>query len=317
MHRKILKGLLLFNTILFLSLLFIIQKTFTTETFKTLKNLNKTYLLFTFFAVFMVHTFDNLRLYILSRALGIKYSLLYGYVISLINTFGATVTPAHVGGEGTAVYMLLRKGVSVHKVATVVTLKTITGAIFFLLVFPVLLFQILKNPSELGKIFSLLVIFLVGFIGTYFLTKKFFKNGYNSNTINRFKSFLTKYIAYLRYFYKRKKFSFFSASFAGIMLYISFLFIAAILLVAFNKNVSFIEVLEKQIGLLYAIFISPTPGGSGVGELGGFLVFAEFLSKHELGIFVILWRLISQYLSAFIGGIIFLVCILLDLKRYS
>lgn len=317
MHRKILKGLLLFNVILFLSLLFIIQKTFTPETFKALKNLNKTYLLFSLFALFMVHTFDNLRLYILSRALGIKYSFLYGYIISLINTFGATVTPAHVGGEGIAVYMLLRKGVSTHKVATIVTLKTITGAIFFLLIFPILLFQILKNPSELGKIVALFVIFLMGFIGIYFLTKKIFENDSNGNLINGFKSFLTKYIAYLRFFYKRKKASFLVASFAGVMLYISFLFIAAILLVAFNKNVSFIEVLEKQIGLLYAIFISPTPGGSGVGELGGFLVFSEFLDKYELGIFVILWRFISQYLSAFLGGIIFFICIILDLRKYS
>ncbi|GAB6065589.1 UPF0104 family protein [Aquifex pyrophilus] len=310
MHRKILKGLLLFNVILFFSLFFIINKTFTPETFKALRSLNKFYLFLSFFFLFLVHTFDNLRLFIIARSLGVKYSFLYGYVISLINTFGATVTPAHVGGEGTAVYMLLRKGVSAHKVATIVTLKTLTGLVFFVIAFPYLLLTI-----PISNTLLMLFIFTLFLILSYALFKFFLKreNGF----FKKCKIFLRNYLGHLRYFYRRKKLSFILASFSAVMLYVCFLLIGYFLLLAFNKDTEPFEVLKKQIGLLYAIFVSPTPGGSGVGEIGGMVVFSGFLNKHELGIFVILWRFVSQYISAFIGGIIFFLCIIADIKRYS
>jgi len=60
--------------------------------------LKKRYLLLSALFLFLYHTFDNIRLFLLSRAVGLKYSFRYGYSMSLINTFGATVTPAHAGG---------------------------------------------------------------------------------------------------------------------------------------------------------------------------------------------------------------------------
>ncbi|NPA32243.1 MAG: flippase-like domain-containing protein [Aquificae bacterium] len=311
MLKTFLRGILLLSFILFLSFLFILKKSWSPESLKALKSLNKLYVYVSFFFLFLVHTFDNLRLYIISRALGVRYSLLYGYVVSLINTFGATVTPAHVGGEGTAVYMLLRKGAPAHKVATIVTLKTITGMLFFLLALPLLLAHLLSNPAGKVRLLWGLSFLLLLAGGLFFLWRGALRRR------SPLKPFLLKYTAHLRFFYRRKKLSFLLASACAVLLYVSFLLIGVSLLYAFNKSVPPEEVLKKQIALLYAIFVSPTPGGSGVGELGGLLVFSEFLSPYELGVFVILWRFISQYLSALVGGIIFFVCIVLDIKRYS
>jgi len=108
-------------------------------------------------------------------------------------------------------------------------------------------------------------------------------------SVRRAKNSLKKYLYYLKIFgYKRR--GYFVAS---VILYVCFLLIAPALAKAFGKEESFGELFLAQISLLYAIFMSPTPGGSGVGELGGLAVFASFLEPFELGVFVILWRLIS------------------------
>jgi len=316
MLKNFLRGLLLFVLLLSLSLLYIVYETFTEESLEKLSSLNGGFLALSFFFLFLAHTFDNLRLYIISRASGVRYSFLYGYVISFVNTFGGTVTPAHVGGEGSAVYMLMRKGVSAHKVAVIVTLKTVTGLVFFLLALPFLLLHLLKHPQEMVRL-VLLVVGSALFLGLSYLFGKKTLRSSEEGLFKRLRRFTLRYMAHLRAFYRREKLSFLLASLSAVLLYLSFLFVGVSLLYAFGKSVSPFEVLYEQLSLLYAIFVSPTPGGSGVGELGGLLVFGKFLSKAELGVFVILWRFISQYLSALLGGLFLALCLAIDIKRYS
>jgi len=97
-------------------------------------------------------------------------------------------------------------------------------------------------------------------------------------------------------------------------LYVCFLLSGAFLLFAFEPSVSFSRAVFSQIALLYAIFLSPTPGGSGVGEVGGLEVFSGFLPVYMVGSFVILWRFITQYLSAIIGGVLFFSLLFKDAK---
>ena len=319
MLKALIRGSVFFVLILFLSFSYIFIKSFNLDTLRVLQNLDKKYLFLSFFFVFLVHTFDNLRLFIISRAMGVKYSFLYGYVISLINTFGATITPAHVGGEGTTVYMLARKGVNAYKIASIVTLKTLTGMAFFILLAPMFIYQVFQQPKNAIKLFSILLLF--SFI--IFIVFRIFKKGVHSPSLRgkewlrKLRSSFKRYLVFLRFFYREKKKDFLLATLSGILLYVSFFTVGIFLLKAFNREVDFFRAFYEQISLIYAIFVSPTPGGSGVGELGGLMVFGNFLSKAELGVFVILWRTISQYLSAFVGGIFFLICLIKDLKNFS
>jgi len=135
MKRTIFLGSIGVLVIVFLSFLYILFKTFSKETLEVLFSLKRRYLLFSFFWVFLLHTFDNLRLFVLSRAVGVKYSFLYGYAVSLANTFAATVTPAHIGGEAMAIYLIARKGVNISKTMSIVTMKTISGMSFFMVLY--------------------------------------------------------------------------------------------------------------------------------------------------------------------------------------
>ena len=120
-----------------------------------------------------------------------------------------------------------------------------------------------------------------------------------------------------RIFLRDKKLSILLASISSVFLYLSFLSSGAFLVKSFNPEHSLFTLIEHQIMLLYAIFLSPTPGGSGVGEVGALYVFDAFLEVSLLGGFSILWRFITQYISALLGGIFLLFLIIKDSKRLT
>ena len=315
MRRTIIYGTLILTLVLGLSFSYIVFKTFTKETFQVLMSLKRRWLLLSLLFLFLYHTFDNLRLFILSRAVNLRYSFFYGYVMSFVNTFGATVTPAHVGGELVAVYMLMRKGGNIHKVMSVVTMKTISGLAFFIIALPLLIWHFKNRPEQIIPVLQILLIVSLLFGAVYFGVNFLLKKNRERSSVKKLAEGFRKYFNYLKiYGYKRKRYLVLSVL-SSVALYVTFLLIAPALVMAFGKEGNFWELFMAQISLLYAIFISPTPGGSGVGELGGLAVFAGFFEPFELGVFVILWRLISQYLSALVGGVLFTLCLLRDLRR--
>jgi len=48
----------------------------------------------------------------------------------------------------------------------------------------------------------------------------------------------------------------------------------------------------------------PTPGASGVAEVGAAGLYAAVCPKAMLGVYVVLWRLFSFYGGALVGGIL-------------
>lgn len=316
MYKSIFYGILV--TLLFVigSLLYIVKKSFTKEFFLLLFHVDKRYLFLSIFSMFLYHTFDNLRLLILSRAMNLKYSFLYGYTVSFINTFGATITPAHMGGEFMSMYTLSRKGGKLHKVMSVVTMKTLTGAVFFALAMPYVVLHLYKNPAQAGRMLILLLFFFFVVLAIYvlirFISRKDSKNG---GFIQKVKYTLKRYLVVSRIFLRDKKVSILLASFSSMLLYVCFLASGAFLVKSFNPDAMLIETMEHQLMLLYAIFLSPTPGGSGVGEIGALYTFNSFLEASLLGGFSLLWRFITQYMSALIGGFLLVLLLVKDSKK--
>jgi len=248
--------------------------------------------------------------------MNLRYSFFYGYLVSFINTFGATITPAHVGGEMMSLYTLSRKGGRLHKVMSVVVMKTLTGMVFFVLLFPLLGYYFYKHTQEAIKLFVILLILGLLSLLAYKVLKYLFDRSKNANQslFLKFKYTLKRFIIVSRLFLRDKKVHIFWATLSSVFLYACFLLSGAFLLSAFEPSASFSRAVFSQIALLYAIFLSPTPGGSGVGEVGGLEVFSGFLSAYALGSFVILWRFLTQYLSAIIGGVLFFFLLIKDAK---
>ncbi len=319
MYRSILYGI--FFTLLFVggSLIYIVKKTLTKDFMGVLLYADKRYLILSVLLMFLYHSFDNLRLFVLSRAMKLRYSFFYGYVISFINTFGATITPAHVGGEFMSMYTLSRKGGKLHKVMSIVTMKTITGMTFFVLVLPYVFVYIYKNPSHGIRIAYLLLFFFVLGLVLYLLFRLLSntKATKNQKFMQKLRYTIKKYLVVSRIFLRDKKKSILIACVSSVLLYLSFLGSGAFLLKSFNQEPDFFTLMEHQLMLVYAIFISPTPGGSGVGEVGALYTFEPFLELSLLGGFSLLWRFITQYLSAVIGGLMLTFLLIRDAKRFK
>lgn len=152
----------------------------------------------------------------------------------------------------------------------------------------------------------------------YALFKLFSKRGTaeNQRFMQKLKYTLKRYVVVSRIFLRDKKKSIFVACISSMLLYVSFLVSGAFLLKSLNPAPGFITLIEHQLMLLYAIFLSPTPGGSGVGEVGALYAFEPFLELSLLGGFSLLWRFITQYLSAIIGGLLLAFLLLKDAKRF-
>ena len=276
--------------------------------------LNFPYLILAIFLLFLYHTFDVLRLKTIAEGFKIKYPISYAYKMSFIMTFASTVTPAHLGGELAVFYLIGRLGFRKTRIFGTVLFKTLSGMSFFVISTPILVFYAISKPFILKKIMVLLLIFIFfSIISIPFI--KWLKKMEPSERQRKLKKRIKFYCLSLIYFWRYKKKEFIMASIYSILLYLTFLNFAPLLLYGFNVKVNLLDIYMLELPLIFAIFSSPSPGGSGVGELGGIAIFEQLIPVSLIGLFVILWRLISQYLSAFIGGILLSQLLYEDIKK--
>ncbi len=318
MYKKFLYSFIFSVTIIFSSILYIINKSVPKNILKVIFSIDKKYLFLSLIMAFLFYTFDNLRTFIIARAVGVKYSFFYGYIVAFTNSFGATVTPFYVGGELLPFYTLKRIKSEIYQIMSIVTLKGFSGLSFYIIFFPFTVYSILQNPHKAKEVFIFFLFILIITFFVFVFWQLIFKKELkflNKEILRTIKYTLLKYLIICRNFFKEKKKVFLIVLALSLCMYSSLLFTGIFLVKAFNDNASIKEVFLAQLPLIYAIFMSPTPGGSGIGEIGALSVFNTFINVNYIGIFAILWRIISQYLGASIGGILFLLMLLKDIYK--
>lgn len=315
MKKKLkLKEVLIYSisliVIIVASIVFIALKT--SKGLKAIKlvKINYSFIIPALLFLFFFHLFDAIRLKEISKAFNITYRLDYGLATSFANTFGATITPFHIGGELITFYMLGRKRVKFHKISVIVTVKAITGTTSFIVLLPFAMYFLgLPHISKLGVLTTAIILILA--IMVFYAA---FKVANKSEKIRRE---LKRYLIMLAIFKKRGIKNFILSIVYSLLIYVSFLSITPFIVWALNGEGSFFHLFKKQLFLFYGIFLSPTPGGSGVGEIGSVIVYSENLPETSLIVFALLWRFISQYLSAAIGGLILIYLNIADIIKQS
>ncbi len=284
-----------------------------------LPGLHKGYLFLSLLSLCLFHTCDTFRVWIISRAVGIHYSPFYGYVISLVSTFGATITPAHVGGDILPFYTIKRKGeYEFYQIMSVITLKSAAGFFFYIVCLPWAVKALFERPAQTKELLFLLSFILALSGVAFFIWQVLFKNNraiLKQIFSKKLRKIIFNYISTCAEFFRNKKGVFFISVLLSFGLYISLIFIGVFLVKAFSPEAHIKEIFFSQLPLIYAIFLSPTPGGSGVGELGAIPVFRPFLPFSYLGTFALVWRIFSQYLSALGGGLTLLFLIFKDWQK--
>src|SRR3989304_3536808 len=96
---------------------------------------------------------------------------------------------------------------------------------------------------------------------------------------------------------------FFVIFYTALMIASQFL-VAPMILKGLGCDVGILSVCMIQGVLNFMLYYVPTPGGSGVSEGLGYALFAPLVPSHVLGIFLVIWKFLTNYVWTIVGGLI-------------
>ncbi|MGE5561591.1 MAG: lysylphosphatidylglycerol synthase transmembrane domain-containing protein [Chloroflexota bacterium] len=272
---------------------------------------------------------DALRMMALSAALGGDLKALNSMHVSLVGAAAANLTPFNSGGEALQAYLLSRRGHTIGESTAIVAVKTFLNAVARLclgLAIPAWLMSIdrWQMPRAIdiamrvglvlytcGLLIALCLILrpqainaMLGPVIHSRLVSRFVRPETADRLVVWVRRTTQEFRDGLAVFRRRGKGAMFMAavwSLAGWLILIS---IPALLLRAFGVHVPFIETLGIAIVFYFASAYAPTPGSSGVAEIGFAALFSTVVPLSLLGPFVAVWRLLTYYLTVAVGGIL-------------
>jgi uncharacterized protein (TIRG00374 family) len=324
-HTTIKRGLEIFCGITVLAICLLIIFTTNVKTIHALKSINVGFLILSFILICLSICFDVLRLIILARAVGVKIPFIYGTKAILSYTFLSNITPSSAGGEPLLMYMLNQRGVTFGKATAISLLRTMITMAFFAVGGPIIIYFHRELLSSVGlklvfdyvSIFmSLTVIFFAYLyfapgsarkfldrVFIFFERFKFFKERSFKlrknilHTVDEFKSNLRELL-------QKDYWHLFLAVLCTALMITSQFLVAFVLLKGLGCDVRVLNTFMVQGVLHFLLYYVPTPGGSGISEGIGYTLFALFVPSHINGVFLVIWRFLTNYLFTLIGGLI-------------
>ncbi len=319
-------GIKAFIVITIISVFIVIFLTADKSTKDVFMRANKLYLLLALFFVVIAWFFDVLRFRCLARCAGEYIPMKLAWMLVWLNYFGAAITPLQSGGGPFQVYVLYKNGVPIGKGVAITLIRTLMtlfilgflgplvvvldpniikgnfleGVFFYVVLFVafswLLVFVSLFKPDVMKKIFAVCVLWLskIGIVRksiVFTVIKRISAeiDNYNSN----FKIFFGKGIV--------------DVIWALLFSFLNLLFLFAVLpciTYAIGFKVSIIKAILMQALFMFVLYFVPTPGGSGVAEGGGTVIFGMLLPMNVAGVVAILWRFFTEYIAIFLGGIV-------------
>lgn len=258
--------------------------------------------------------FDGLRLITLADVTGAQLTLRQVVNVVLSNYFLALVTPGASGGAIAQIMFMRKAGVPVAKATVVVLVRTIMSIFFLIMLVPV----VLHSDSDIGEWMPASVITVVSLIFTSLPVIAFFlmRTTYPEKWLDK----LTKNFAYTTrqncfIWYEEFKNAFkimaqhplkvFRAFIeSGLSLMGIYATVPAFFTGLSNFDFDLLQVMGRMILLNLVLYFSPTPGGSGVAEVGFVALFSNILPDGVDGIMAVLWRFAAEYLPFLLGAIV-------------
>lgn len=271
--------------------------------------------------------FAGLKIKVLVHTIGDTISLLDGIIVYLGGTFVSFVTPFASGGGPYQVYFLHKKGVNIGKSSTVVVAQFILRLFFFGTLTPIFMifFNDLISPGAIpGYIFyvtfGIAVIFSVGIIALTLIPdimdqilnlifkikrlKNFFKNSYRAKRILvKARRELQEFRESLQLLIKNK-WRLLLATFYTIIYWSLIFMIMPVVLKGLGVEPNFLRAYVMQTIIYLIIPFMPTPGASGIAEVGFASLLVAFIPRNLIGLVTFGWRLYTFYLVLLVGGTI-------------
>ncbi|MGM0578488.1 MAG: flippase-like domain-containing protein [Myxococcota bacterium] len=81
--------------------------------------------------------------------------------------------------------------------------------------------------------------------------------------------------------------------------------LAVIVGLGVHPEVGVAELVSLSVLFVVLVFISPTPGGAGIAEGGGMLIFAGIMPEPQAAALIIVWRTFTCYVPFILGALVF------------
>ena len=258
--------------------------------------------------------FDGLRLITLADVTGAKLTLKQVVNVVLSNYFLALVTPGASGGAIAQIMFMRKAGVPVAKATVVVLVRTVMSIFFLILLVPV----VLQNDSDIGEWMAPSVIMTVSVLFTalpvivFFLMRSQYPEKWLDKLTRRF-SYNTRQNCFIWYEEFKNAFKIMAKhplkvlrAFveSGLSLLGIYATVPAFFTGLSNFSFDLCEVMGRMILLNLVLYFSPTPGGSGVAEVGFVALFSNILPDGVVGIMAVMWRFAAEYLPFLLGAFV-------------
>jgi uncharacterized protein (TIRG00374 family) len=270
---------------------------------------------------------DGLRFCALARAAQERIGFRLGVALTFLNYFGSAITPMQSGGGPFQVYVLYRNGVPIGKGVAITLTRTLLTLFILGFVVP---FALVTNPQFLAGqhimqgIFSYVVLFvlltwavvvlsllrpqLVKRLGSTFtlLLKRIgiVKPKTVLRTVRRINHEIDNYSENFRLFFSTGRLHFAFALICSVFHLLLIFSVLPVLIWAVSLPVCYVQALMAQALFLFVLYFVPTPGGSGVAEGGGAVLFRLLVPLNMAGVMAIGWRFFTEYLAIAFGAVV-------------
>jgi uncharacterized protein (TIRG00374 family) len=272
------------------------------------------------------------RLVTILDAVDCQLSFARALQIALVGSFFANITPFDSGREPLQIYLLSKNGVSAGKSTAVVLVKTIMSTVARLalaLGIPTWLL-ITKTawslPSVLNTALNVGIVLYVIFTGAlvFFLFRpqllavflhsvlswklllRFWKSEQLELVEMRILREANSFHDSIHMLTQANKRNLILVAFYSILLWVMTLSVPALLLWGMGVYSPLLQILAVSLIFYLAAAYAPTPGSTGISEAGFAAIFfaSNLIPYPLLGVFVLLWRFLTYYLSLLVGGIV-------------
>lgn len=268
---------------------------------------------------------SGIRFKIMANTLGEKLSLFDGVRIYLAGAFISNVTPFATGGGPFQIYFLHKKGINLGKASMIILTQFLFRIIFFTTVssFFLIFYNKYISPGAIPpSIFytAFVMSFIIGFFILFFAlvpgvtnkvinylfkikkVKKFISSNYRvKRLLVKGKKELEEFSQSVKLFSTNKVKM--SLAFVLTILYWGTIFtIIPLILIGFGLEPHFFRSYIMSTIFYMVIPYMPTPGASGIAEVGFATLFVSFIPAGIIGLVTFLWRFITFYLLLVVGG---------------
>lgn len=270
------------------------------------------------------------RLKVLSNAIdkNVKIGLWDSTKIVIANLFLAGITPSMAGGEPVRIHLLNKEGMSIGGATASVLGERLIDAIFILMIVPVAVFifkdRVVTGVVNLGITIGILV-FIVGVLLFLYAiknpekTKSFLifldsklaglfnknkrENSEGTKVVKKINREVDNFHNSIVFFIGEGKKSFLLGGVLTVLLWSIGFMIPSMILLGLGLPPFFIESYAAQVLLLVIIMMPTTPGSAGVAEGGVAALYSVLIGSSLIGVFVLLFRLITYHMNLIAGAI--------------